>query len=734
MRQAWEVTMVGAAVVAAAVAGCGGGENLVLPGSAEPAAVTITGGNDQSARVGEELPEAIVATVTDADGRAIPGASVVFVLTDPPPGAGVDPATAATDADGAVTARVTVGTRPGPVSGEIRALGTDGDPAATAPFQFTALNDDANGISPVSGDGQSAPVGSSLPDPLVVEVTDAFGNPVESVEVAWTADGGGTVSASATSTGADGRTQVTRTLGPSAGTQRTLATVAGLAGSPVTFVHTATAGSAAGVSIVSGDDQQGPAGTALPDPVVVLVQDAESNPVAGVAVAWVIGSGGGSVSPTTSNTGSDGRASTMWTLGSAAGPNTLSAVVSGIGIAEFSATALAGPPARLSMRTQPSSTATSGVPLAQQPVIQLLDAQGRESRKSGVTVTAAIASGGGTLGGTTSRATDADGRAGFTDLVLTGEPGSRTLGFSAPNLAGVTSSAISLGAATTVTTITEDSPDPSPAGSAVTVRFQVTSAAGTPTGTVTVSDGGATCSGTLADGGGSCQIILATAGSRTLRADYPGSGAFGASSGTEEHTVQESLPDAGTSSLTAAPETITAAVSTSTVTATVRDATGAPLAGRTVTLASSGSDDAITPNPAATDADGIATFTFGAVTPGTKTLTATVDGVVIGPASILVEQVATTTSITGDAPDPSEAGAPVEISFLVTSALGAPPGRVDVRSDHADESCSAGVADGGCVLQLRGHGTRVLTASYQGTEQFAPSAGTATHEVAGGSN
>ena len=731
MRHGWKVVVAGAA---AAVVGCGGGDNLLLPGSAEPAAVTIAQGNEQSARVGEQLPEPIVATVTDANDRPVVGASVAFVLNDPPPGAAVDPATATTDADGAVSTRVTAGTQPGQLTGEIRALGADGNPAATAPFQVTVLSEDANGIRSVSGDGQSAPVGSSLPDPLVVEVADAFGNPIEGVEVAWTADGGGTVSAAATTTGTDGRTQVSRTLGPAAGTQRTLATVAGLAGSPVTFVHTATAGSAAGVSIVSGDDQEGPAGAALPKPVVVLVQDAEHNPVTGVAVAWVIGSGGGTVSPTTSNTGTDGQAGTTWTLGTAVGPNTLSAVVSGIGIVEFSATALAGPPAKLSMRTQPSSTATSGVPLAQQPVIQLLDAQGRESKQSGVTVTAAIASGGGTLGGTISRATDANGRASYTDLVLTGAPGSRTLRFSAPNLTSVTSSAISLGAATTVTTITDDSPDPSPAGAAVTVRFQVTSAAGTPTGTVTVSDGATNCSGSLAGGVGSCQIILATAGSRTLQADYAGSGAFGASSDTEGHTVEAPLPDAGMSSLTAAPETITAGVSTSTVTATVRDAAGAPLAGRSVTLASSGSDNSITPNPAVTGGDGVATFSFGSAAPEAKTLTATVDGLVIGPASIVVEQVVTTTSITGDAPDPSAPGTPVEISFLVTSALGPPPGRVDVRSDHGDESCSAGVAEGRCMLVLRGQGTRTLTASYQGTEQFAPSAGTATHEIVGGSN
>ena len=77
---------------------------------------------------------------------------------------------------------------------------------------------------------------------------------------------------------------MTRTLGAAAGVQRTLASVDGLAGSPVAFVHTATAGAASGVTVVSGDDQTGPVSTELPQPLVVEVRDAGANPVPNVAV------------------------------------------------------------------------------------------------------------------------------------------------------------------------------------------------------------------------------------------------------------------------------------------------------------------------------------------------------------------------------------------------------------------------------------------------------------------
>jgi hypothetical protein len=523
--------------VAGLLAGCGGGGDLLLPGAGEPAAVTLLQGGDQNGRVGEALPQPLVAAVTDGTGRPVEGATVVFVLNDPSPGASVAPDTVTTDADGNVTATVVLGTRPGAQTGEIRALGGNGTPTATAPFTLTAVSENANGIHPVSGEDQSGPVGAALGQPLVVEVDDAFGNPIPGVDVTWTVEGGGSVSAPTTTTGDDGRTSVTRTLGSAAGTQRTLASVEGLAGSPVAFVHTAIAGSASGVSIVSGDDQTGPVSTELPQDLVVQVRDAQGNAVPGVAVTWVIGTGGGSVTPQTSATDADGRASAAWTMGGSPGANTVSAVVSGIGLAEFSATATAGAPARLSVLTQPSSSAVSGVALPQQPVIQLLDAQGNESKQSGVEVSVSIASGGGSLDGATSRLTDGNGRAAFTGLTLSGPAGTRTLRFAANGFASVTSSQIDLGAQPTVTTITDDSPDPSQTGDQVTVQFRVTAAAGTPDGSVRVSDGTDQCSGTLSGGQGSCALALSTAGSRTLTAEYQGSSGFATSSGTAPHTV-----------------------------------------------------------------------------------------------------------------------------------------------------------------------------------------------------
>jgi len=63
----------------------------------------------------------------------------------------------------------------------------------------------------------------------------------------------------------------------------------------------------------------------------------------------------------------------------------------------------------------------------------------------------------------------------------------------------------------------------------------VTSAAGTPTGNVTVTDGVDSCTATVSTG--LCNIILTTPGNRTLTATYIGDVNFNGSSATTSHTT-----------------------------------------------------------------------------------------------------------------------------------------------------------------------------------------------------
>jgi hypothetical protein len=66
----------------------------------------------------------------------------------------------------------------------------------------------------VSGDNQTAKVGTPLPNPLVVKVIDDKGAPVRGVRVKWEVQiGSGTLSSPQTTTGNDGQTSITATPG-----------------------------------------------------------------------------------------------------------------------------------------------------------------------------------------------------------------------------------------------------------------------------------------------------------------------------------------------------------------------------------------------------------------------------------------------------------------------------------------------------------------------------------------
>jgi hypothetical protein len=80
------------------------------------------------------------------------------------------------------------------------------------------------------------------------------------------------------------------------------------------------------LEIYAGNGQHAKVGTQLPNPLGVRVLDAAGNPVTDVTVAWVVRSGGGSVRPSSSIPDEEGKAFTLWTVGSTSGTNTVDAV------------------------------------------------------------------------------------------------------------------------------------------------------------------------------------------------------------------------------------------------------------------------------------------------------------------------------------------------------------------------------------------------------------------------
>lgn len=96
-------------------------------------------------------------------------------------------------------------------------------------------------IAVSSGNNQTAPAGSTLPQPLVARVADAANQGLPGITVAWEVTaGGGTLSALTSVTDTGGLARVQYVLGANAGTNRVQATVQGST-LTTTFEATATA-------------------------------------------------------------------------------------------------------------------------------------------------------------------------------------------------------------------------------------------------------------------------------------------------------------------------------------------------------------------------------------------------------------------------------------------------------------------------------------------------------------
>jgi len=86
--------------------------------------------------------------------------------------------------------------------------------------QVSVTSSVVNQIQVIDGDGQSASAGSSLPNPIRVQVSNASGIPVEGTSVTWqVASGGGSVSPGRSFTDPEGYAEAIWTLGNSMGEQ-----------------------------------------------------------------------------------------------------------------------------------------------------------------------------------------------------------------------------------------------------------------------------------------------------------------------------------------------------------------------------------------------------------------------------------------------------------------------------------------------------------------------------------
>ncbi len=217
---------VGAQTVAASLPGQNPISFLVNATSAPASLVQIVEGDAQSAQVGSELTEQLVARVTDAFGNPKVGVPLSFTVTSG--GGTVSAATVLTDQEGLGKVRWTLGI----VAGTQLVSASTG---AIPPVSFSATGnpDSPSQIVVVSGANQVNDPGAALQDSIVVRVVDRFGNGVGGVSVTWTpAQGAGTVSPQSSVTNATGRAATRWTLSGAGGPKTVQASAgAGVTGS-----------------------------------------------------------------------------------------------------------------------------------------------------------------------------------------------------------------------------------------------------------------------------------------------------------------------------------------------------------------------------------------------------------------------------------------------------------------------------------------------------------------------
>jgi hypothetical protein len=294
----------------------------------------------------------------------------------------------------------------------------------------------ATTIAPNSATSITGSAGSvAAPAPSVI-VKDQSGLPMAGVTVTFTVvSGGGSVSGETVTTDASGIATVGAwTLGPNVGENVLRAVTGSLAA--VTFTATSTAGPAASIAKNGGDNQTAAAGTAVAIPPSVLVKDAEGNVKPGVTVTFAVVSGGGSVTGATATTNASGIATVgSWTLGPAAGANSLSAVTGSLAAVTFTATSTAGGAASVTKNAGDNQTATAGTAVAVAPSVLVKDANGNVT--PGVTVTFAVVSGGGSITGAVAT-TNAAGIAAVGSWTLGTTPGANSLSATVAGLSPVT--------------------------------------------------------------------------------------------------------------------------------------------------------------------------------------------------------------------------------------------------------------------------------------------------------
>jgi hypothetical protein len=170
----------------------------------------------------------------------------------------------------------------------------------------------------LSGDGQRAPAGRRVAQPVTVQVVSRSGRPIPGIPVRFALEeGAGRAEPQADSSDAQGIARASWTLGGFPGRQSLSVTAEGIATPTVVTAEAEPVAANTRITVVS-ENLEGPAGATLSEPVAVRVTDTSGVALVDVPVAWSAGDEG-SVLAADSRTDSLGESRARWTLGPRSG-------------------------------------------------------------------------------------------------------------------------------------------------------------------------------------------------------------------------------------------------------------------------------------------------------------------------------------------------------------------------------------------------------------------------------
>ena len=260
----------------------------------------------------------------------------------------------------------------------------------------------------VSGSNQTGYVGATLLEPLVVRAIDEQGEPAAGVRLSWSVlTGGGDIATATTETNEQGEAEASFRLGNELGPQAAQAFAYETDALPVRFDATATPAPVSTLTLVSGGGQSGTVGTALPQDIVIRLNDAFGNVVPDAGVSFVVTAGGGTTNVPSAVSDNAGLVRFRWTLGPVAGTQSVTAVIFGVTPLVIEATARAASPSQIVVQSGAGQLALPGSQLPEPLVARVEDQFGNPIPN--VTVTwSPVSAGAGSLNPVTGQS-DAEG-------------------------------------------------------------------------------------------------------------------------------------------------------------------------------------------------------------------------------------------------------------------------------------------------------------------------------------